>query len=126
MDSTLSSILCYFNAVVFAGMAALAVLRGRTGPGFQVALGVALFFAATGYLAQRKIFWPAVIAWFAAAYAFLWETERARASFGLFDGGIVLFPILLYLCGGLVGSVVTVFDARAHARKSRLEREKSG
>ena|GEM_PF-4356702 len=116
------SILCYLNAAAFTGLAVLAALEGRTGPGFRAALGVAALFAVTGLLAQRRIFWPAAIAWFAAAYAFLWEAERTHASFGLFDGGIVAIPILLYFCGGLLGSIVTTFDARAEAKRRRLER----
>jgi hypothetical protein len=124
MDNALTYILCFINAVIFGLVAALAAWRGFTGPGFQATLAIAVLFAGAGGLAWRGVLWPAVLVWFAAAFEFLWVTDRVHASFGLFDGGIVLFPFLIYLVGGGVGAIVTLFDARA-ARRA-LEKGRRG
>jgi hypothetical protein len=105
--------LALLNAIVFVAIALLPALHGRAGMGFAIAMALAFLFGVAWWCAGRSIAWPLAIAWFLGLTAFLWSTDHVQAGFGMFEGGIVLIPILMYLAFGTITSVILCFSRRA-------------
>jgi hypothetical protein len=108
-------VLGYVNGAIFGLIALVIALAGRFGVSFMICAGTGTLFASCGWLVGKGTLWPLIFPWIPAMIAFLWSTKGE--SFGLFDGGLVLFPILFYLVGGIIGSIIMYFDGRVSAKE---------
>ena len=93
----------YLNASLF-GLLALLNSLGGIGRGSALCLAVTVLFVISGLLTARGRFVPLVGTWVVAIAVFMsWAWNE---SWGMFEGGLVLLGILLYLFAGLLGAVV--------------------
>jgi hypothetical protein len=104
LNRAFGQIQAFLNASVFGLCALVNLLGGGVTRGFVLCVAIGALFVVSGLLTIRSRFVPLVGTWAVAIAAFMWSTWNE--SWGLFEGGLVLFAILFYLFAGLLGAVV--------------------